>query len=77
LAKILPSVRGKLSFDVPLAPYTWLRVGGAAQAFFIPKDEADLAHFQIIPLRNRPPKRVLRGWNSMQVFRERLAARFA
>lgn len=41
----LPSVRGKLSYDVPLAPYTWLRVGGAAQALFIPKDEADLAHF--------------------------------
>ena len=45
LADRLPPVRGKLSFDVPLAPYTWLRVGGAAQAFFIPKDEADLAHF--------------------------------
>ena len=45
LANLLPPVRGKLSFDVPLAPYTWLRVGGAAQAFFIPKDEADLSHF--------------------------------
>ncbi len=45
LKQHLPPVRGKLSFDVPLAPYTWLRVGGAAQAFFIPKDEADLAHF--------------------------------
>ncbi len=45
IAKHLPPVRGKLSYDVPLAPYTWLRVGGAAQAFFIPKDEADLAHF--------------------------------
>ena len=41
----LPSVRGKLSANVPLAPYTWLRVGGAAEAFFMPKDEADLAHF--------------------------------
>ena len=30
---------------MPLAPYTWLRVGGKADAFFIPKDEADLAHF--------------------------------
>lgn len=45
LADRLPPVRGKLSFGVPLAPYTWLRVGGAAEAFFIPKDEADLAHF--------------------------------
>lgn len=41
----LPSVRGKLSADVPLAPYTWLRVGGPAEVLFIPKDEADLAHF--------------------------------
>jgi len=45
IANRLPPVRGKLSFDVPLAPYTWLRVGGKADAFFIPKDEADLAHF--------------------------------
>jgi len=41
----LPDVRGSLKADVPLAPYTWLRVGGAAEAFFMPKDEADLAHF--------------------------------
>ncbi len=41
----LPPVRGKLSADVPLAPYTWFRVGGAAEVLFMPKDEADLAHF--------------------------------
>jgi len=41
----LPPVRGKLSANVPLAPYTWLRVGGAAEVLFMPKDEADLAHF--------------------------------
>ena len=41
----LPEVRGSLRADVPLAPFTWLRVGGAAEAFFMPKDEADLAHF--------------------------------
>ncbi|MEP1231688.1 MAG: UDP-N-acetylmuramate dehydrogenase [Litorimonas sp.] len=41
----LPQVRGSLKADVPLAPYTWLRVGGTADVFFIPKDEADLAHF--------------------------------
>ncbi len=41
----LPSVRGTLSANVGLAPYTWLRVGGAAEVLFIPKDEADLAHF--------------------------------
>jgi len=31
--------------NVSLAPYTWLRVGGAADVLFMPKDEADLAHF--------------------------------
>lgn len=41
----LPEVRGSLKADVSLAPYTWLRVGGAADAFFMPKDEADLALF--------------------------------
>lgn len=41
----LPSVRGKLSENVPLAPYTWLRVGGPADVLFLPKDEADLANF--------------------------------
>ena len=41
----LPEVRGSLRANVTLAPYTWLRVGGAAEVLFIPKDEADLAHF--------------------------------
>jgi UDP-N-acetylmuramate dehydrogenase len=38
-------VRGKISFDVPLAPYTWFRVGGPADALFSPADDADLASF--------------------------------
>ena len=41
----LPSVRGKLVFDAPLAPYTWLRVGGPADVLYLPADEDDLAHF--------------------------------
>ena len=41
----LPQVRGSLRENVALAPYTWLRVGGAAQVLFMPKDEADLALF--------------------------------
>ncbi len=45
LIERLPEVRGKLSANVSLAPYTWFRVGGAADALFMPKDEADLAHF--------------------------------
>lgn len=45
IADRLPEVRGKLLFDVALAPYTWLRVGGAAEVLFMPADEADLALF--------------------------------
>jgi len=41
----LPPVRGRLQFDAPLAPYTWLRVGGPADVLFLPSDEADLAAF--------------------------------
>lgn len=41
----LPGVRGKLLLHEPLAPYTWFRVGGPAQALFLPADEADLAQF--------------------------------
>lgn len=45
LIERLPEVRGKLSANVPLAPYTWFRVGGTADVLFMPKDEADLALF--------------------------------
>ena len=41
----LPPVRGKLLADEALAPFTWFRVGGPADALFLPKDEADLAEF--------------------------------
>jgi UDP-N-acetylmuramate dehydrogenase len=46
----LPAVRGKLLRDEALAPFTWFRVGGPAEALFLPADEADLADF----LRNLP-----------------------
>ncbi len=39
----LPAVRGKLLVDEPLAPFTWFRVGGAAEVLFIPADADDLA----------------------------------
>jgi len=42
---ILPEVRGKLLRDEPLGPYTWFRVGGAADALFIPRDAEDLTDF--------------------------------
>ena len=39
----LPAVRGKLLRDEPLGPFTWFRVGGAAEALFLPADHEDLA----------------------------------
>lgn len=41
----LPAVRGRLQHDAPLAPLTWLRVGGPADVLFLPADEDDLASF--------------------------------
>ena len=41
----LPEVRGKLLRNEPLGPYTWFRVGGNADALFIPADADDLADF--------------------------------
>jgi UDP-N-acetylmuramate dehydrogenase len=40
----LPDLRGRLLGNEPLAPLTWFRVGGVAQALLMPKDESDLAH---------------------------------
>ncbi|NBX74379.1 MAG: UDP-N-acetylmuramate dehydrogenase [Alphaproteobacteria bacterium] len=51
LSDHLPSVRGKLLFNAPLAPQTWFGVGGAAEVLFHPADDADLADF----LKNLPP----------------------
>lgn len=47
----LPMVRGKLLRDEPLGPFTWFRVGGAAEVLFLPADADDLAGF----LRDLPP----------------------
>ena len=41
----LPPVRGRLLHDAPLAPYTWLRVGGPADVLYLPADKADLQAF--------------------------------
>lgn len=41
----LPAARGKLMLNEALAPFTWFRVGGPAQALLLPADEADLASF--------------------------------
>ena len=46
----LPELRGRLLANQPLGEFTWFRVGGPAQAFFMPEDENDLAY----ALRNLP-----------------------
>ncbi len=45
IAALAPDLRGRLSADAPLAPFTWFRVGGPAEALFSPADEDDLAYF--------------------------------
>lgn len=45
LAARMPDLRGRLLANQPLAPMTWLRVGGPAQALFTPADTEDLAYF--------------------------------
>ena len=44
LKSALPALRGRLLAHEPLAPLTWFRVGGPAQALFMPEDESDLAY---------------------------------
>ena len=46
----MPELRGRLLANQSLGEFTWFRVGGPAQVFFIPDDENDLAYF----LRNLP-----------------------
>ena len=41
----LPPARGRLLQEEPLAPYTWLRVGGPADVLYLPADEDDLRAF--------------------------------
>lgn len=41
----LPTVRGQLTADAPLALLTWFRVGGPAEVLFQPADPQDLASF--------------------------------
>ena len=41
----MPELRGRLSANEQLAPFTWFRVGGPAQVLFQPADEEDLSYF--------------------------------
>jgi UDP-N-acetylmuramate dehydrogenase len=46
----MPQLRGRMTANQPLGPFTWFRVGGPAQVYFAPDDENDLAYF----LKNLP-----------------------
>ncbi len=46
----MPELRGRLLANQALGEFTWFRVGGPAQVFFMPDNEDDLAYF----LRNLP-----------------------
>ncbi len=52
----LPSLRGRIQHNAPLAPATWFRVGGAAEALVRPADVDDLGEF----LRALPPEMPVR-----------------
>lgn len=41
----MPELRGRLLANQPIGEFTWFRVGGPAQAYFMPEDENDLAYF--------------------------------
>ena len=45
LAAAMPQLRGRLMANQSLGELTWFRVGGPAQALFMPEDESDLAYF--------------------------------
>ena len=58
LTETLPPIRGRVQADLPLAPLTWFRVGGPAEALVRPADTADLAGF-LGALPDTVPMRVL------------------
>jgi UDP-N-acetylmuramate dehydrogenase len=64
----LPRLRGRLLANQPLAELTWFRVGGPAQALFMPEDEADLAYL-LAHLPNEIPVTVI-GLGSNLIVRD-------
>jgi UDP-N-acetylmuramate dehydrogenase len=58
LTETLPPIRGRVQADVALAPLSWFRVGGPAEALVRPADPTDLADF-LRALPHDMPVRVL------------------
>ena len=62
----LPPTRGRLAADAPLAPFTWFRAGGSAEALLRPADTADLAAF-LAALPHTVPVHVLGACSNLIV----------
>ena len=53
--------------DEPLAPYTWLKVGGPAQYFIQPRDSEELIRLVQCCFENKIPVRILGGGSNLLV----------
>jgi UDP-N-acetylmuramate dehydrogenase len=62
----LPPTRGRIAADAPLAPFTWFRAGGPAEALLRPADTADLAAF-LAALPHTVPVHVLGACSNLIV----------
>jgi len=62
----LPPTRGRLAADAPLAPFTWFRAGGPAEALLRPADSADLSAF-LAELPHTVPVHVLGACSNLIV----------
>jgi UDP-N-acetylmuramate dehydrogenase len=58
LTRTLPPIRGRVQADFPIAPLTWFRVGGPAEALVRPADVFDVADL-LRALPHTVPVRVL------------------
>jgi UDP-N-acetylmuramate dehydrogenase len=56
--------------DEPLAPYTWLRIGGPAQYFFTPRNEGELVRVVQACAAQQVPVRILGGGSNLLVHDE-------
>jgi len=66
LFESLPKLRGRVQPNAPLAPFTWFRAGGAAEALVRPADADDLAGF-LRDLPNEVPVHVIGACSNLIV----------
>jgi UDP-N-acetylmuramate dehydrogenase len=62
----LPPLRGRIAADAPLAPFTWFRAGGRAEALVRPADADDLSAF-LAGLPNDVPVQVIGACSNLIV----------